>query len=138
MAKLFLPVFIAFSYLAVDNAFQIQPRIINGFKASVGQFPYFAHLLVNLTNQPNSSTGLVAVHGCGATLISDQWLLTAAHCLRSGGSLTAFLGTTTKDQENLDPGHLVITVDRDNFHIHPKYSEFENDIGLFEKCILTK
>lgn len=132
MSKLIVAISIALAYLTIGNAFNVQPRIINGFKANSGQFPYFAHLLIMEPRSSNLKANQALAKGCGATLISDQWLLTAAHCLATGKNLTAYLGTTTRAPDHLDPGHLVISVDRNNFYIHPNFTEVWNDIALIK------
>lgn len=48
-------------------------RIIGGVAASLGEWPWQASL--HFTN------GKKSTHVCGGTLIANQWVLTAAHCL---------------------------------------------------------
>lgn len=58
----------------------IEPRIVHGQKAAIGQFPYQASLRIVLTRR----------HFCGASIISSRFLLTAAHC-QSGLSRVVFM-----------------------------------------------
>lgn len=46
-------------------------RIIDGSPAQVGQIPWQIALFINL------GTGTVF---CGGSIISEEWILTAAHC----------------------------------------------------------
>nr|CAD7434112.1 unnamed protein product [Timema monikensis] len=50
---------------------EIKPRITNGVPAKLGQFPWQVAIMID-------SSAL-----CGGSLISDQWILTAAHCLKN-------------------------------------------------------
>lgn len=44
-------------------------RIVGGFRVDISQVPWQASLQ------------LEGSHKCGASIISDKWLLTAAHCV---------------------------------------------------------
>jgi secreted trypsin-like serine protease len=52
--------------LKVNN---VHGQLIDGQEAEIGQFPWQVMLLLNLVFQ------------CGGSLISDRWVLTAAHCV---------------------------------------------------------
>lgn len=61
-------------------------RIVNGMNASPNQFPHMVRLIIN---------GNII---CSASLISDLWVLTAAHCISSIKSATAYMGSIYVDK----------------------------------------
>lgn len=48
-----------------------KPRIVGGQEADVDEFPWQVSLHVKNT-----------AHVCGASIISEQWIVTAAHCVQ--------------------------------------------------------
>ena len=50
-----------------------QDRIVGGTEAKRNEFPWQAWLIISL--------GKGRYYSCGGSLISNQWILTAAHCV---------------------------------------------------------
>lgn len=92
-------------------------RIVNGFPASPGQFPYQVFL-----RGFNAGGGALA---CGGSLISNQWVLTAAHCITGVVRFEIPMGTI-----NFNSPEVMGT--STEFIIHPQYNpnNLNNDIGL--------
>lgn len=92
-------------------------RIVGGYDAELGQFLYQASLKVAET-----------LHLCGATIISQNYVVTAAHCLDSAYPeyVQVLVGTY-----NLLGGQAYEVA---QFIPHPEYDGFTmvNDIGLVE------
>lgn len=56
--------------------------IYNGHNASAGQFPYMAvQLQKNWRNDSDRMPPMLVSPACGAAILSDRVLLTAAHCV---------------------------------------------------------
>ena len=65
-----LSIFLLITFFGLSLS--IDPRIINGQNATMGQFPWQVTIR-EVYDQP-------ALHMCGGTIIDTWWVLTAAHC----------------------------------------------------------
>ncbi|XP_055529767.1 serine protease persephone-like [Wyeomyia smithii] len=115
--------------LACDQVPRIESRstfhIINGFQADDGEFPFMAALGYEIEDE-----GKGYEYRCGASLISDSFLLTAAHCIpKNSRPVVALLGALS-----LEPNNAGVLVRFKEFYPHPEYrsSRSYNDIGLIE------
>ncbi|XP_012253672.2 venom serine protease 34-like [Athalia rosae] len=99
-----------------------QTRIVGGVRAGVNEFPMVA-ALIDLSNR---------LLFCGSTIISEKYVLTAAHCLfrQQAGNIAVLVGdhdTSTGADTSASSIHQA-----SNIIIHPAYnSETQaNDIGI--------
>lgn len=105
----------------------LDTRIINGEKAIKNQYPFY----VKLTITEMKTFFLVATkHECGGTLISENTVLTAAHCLRFDNPIIIvrarcgyYDAGDTEDVQKYSSKENIV---------HEKYNRntLENDIGL--------
>ncbi|HEY5714980.1 MAG TPA: trypsin-like serine protease [Psychromonas sp.] len=110
--------------LAVSAA-EISTRIVGGEESALGQFPWAVSLKYSATQQ----------HFCGASLIGEQWVLTAAHCLVNSGISKSVLQITASVGE-YDLYSIPVTPAKqiEQFYIHPGYNSATqvNDIALLK------
>ncbi|XP_041473676.1 enteropeptidase-like [Lytechinus variegatus] len=98
-----------------------QPRIVGGVNAQEGEFPWMVYLYSVDYGQ-----------FCGATLISSDWVVTAAHCV---WGITDLLDSVIMGDLHLSihsEHHLAIAPD--DIFIHPEY----NDITMNADIALIK
>lgn len=125
VSSVFSIVLIVFAQFFVGQTFEIEPRIVRGYSGRTGQFPYFALLII----QPIAKPGYKSFSSrCGATLISDQWLITAAHCLDNAQKLAAHFGIS--QIVDSEPGHIIIPAGRENFYFPSQYMKTPHWIDM--------
>jgi len=79
---------------------------------------------------PYSWPWQVFLGGCGGTLVSNEWVLTAAHCAPGMKGSSIKLGVYNKTS-NAEPGETIIKVSE--VHVHPKYS---STLGNYDAALL--
>ena len=88
------------------------------------EFPWMVYLRVSFWSGDSAQ--------CGGTLISDRWILTAAHCLYGVVDVTAILGVhdVTTNSNNLFRQEFSTT----KWTVHPlrSYGQVEYDIALVQ------
>ncbi|XP_060534865.1 chymotrypsin-1-like [Cylas formicarius] len=97
-------------------------RIVAGSDASDGEFPYAVSIRYN------------NCHECGASIISDRWVLTAAHCIfLEYMNLSTILYGTIEADNCQEATSNTKRVKRAIIHeAYQNYSGHFNDIGLIE------
>ncbi|XP_055618622.1 serine protease persephone-like isoform X2 [Toxorhynchites rutilus septentrionalis] len=115
--------------LACDRVPPINNRltfhIIDGEEAEDGEFPFMAAL-----GYENEDDSRAYDYRCGASLISENFLVTAAHCIpQQSRPVVALLGTN-----HLGAGNAGVEVKIKTFYPHPEYrtSRSYHDIALLE------
>ncbi len=123
--------------LAPAQAFEVQPRIVGGCESATSAHPWMVALATKLAS--NNGTYEWTNSFCGATLVNERWVMTAAHCLSYMSSsvevdfapadLEVYIGTTRLDSGQ--GAHYAIS----EIHKHPNYNNpalFSNDIALLK------
>ncbi|KAJ8961659.1 hypothetical protein NQ318_021256 [Aromia moschata] len=77
--------------VAADAKPSIDQRIVGGFEARDKLFPYAAALFINKGESDENF--------CGGSIISENYILTAAHCAVIAREITVVMGTVELDTE---------------------------------------
>uniref|UniRef100_A0A3B5AEB4 pancreatic elastase II n=1 Tax=Stegastes partitus TaxID=144197 RepID=A0A3B5AEB4_9TELE len=98
-------------------------RVVGGDQARWHSWPW----QVSLQYQ----SGSYFYHTCGATLISSQWVLTAAHCIGSSRTYRAYLGKHNIKLSS-ESGSIAISPERIIVHEDWDSVKIQNDIALIK------
>ncbi|KAJ2214149.1 hypothetical protein EV179_003288 [Coemansia sp. RSA 487] len=98
--------------LGAEELGLLDKRIYKGYTMPSGQAPYAAHFMM--------TKGTNVEYLCGATFISPEYLVTAAHCLESGADpyKSSYVITIGYDSEDEGAQKQVKVI---NAYPHPKY-----------------
>ncbi|XP_053687664.1 brachyurin-like [Sabethes cyaneus] len=96
-------------------------RVTNGQEATLGQFPYQVALLSNFAG----GTGI-----CGATVLTNNYILTAAHCVQNAQGGTAIIGA--HDRTVNEASQQRIGFGASGIRIHEGYipTNIRNDVAV--------
>ena len=101
---------------------QVSPSIVGGEPAPLGAWPW--QVLLSVTTHAGSFL-------CGGSLVSDQWVLTAAHCIEKNGVMASPANITVRAgslQKN--SGGVLVGVSRVIKHDAYEPTTMDNDIAL--------
>lgn len=98
----------------------VSSRITGGSESAPHKYPWMAALFMH----QGSNT-----YFCGGTILNEEWILTAGHCVDGFDAIDVFLGAHNV-REASEEGRLEFAAA--DFFAHPEYnpSTIKNDIGL--------
>ena len=88
-----------------------QNQIINGSDANISDYPWQIAIWGSLGNGSYET--------CGGSVISDQWIITAAHCVYGNDPSSTFILTENSSFFSQNGGQYTV----DEYYVHPSYSD---------------
>ncbi|TNN27229.1 Testisin [Liparis tanakae] len=102
----------------------LNTRIVGGQDAKAGSWPWQVSMQIRVAGRQT--------HICGGSLITDQWVLTAAHCIvtQSLSSWILYLGRQTQTGSNIHEVNRNVS----QIIVHSDYNNslYNNDIALMK------
>ncbi|CAN2388025.1 Belongs to the peptidase S1 family, partial [Pristimantis euphronides] len=124
MKLVVLALCLAYAYsCGVPAVNPILSRVVGGIDVRPNSWPW------QISLQYQASSGAWG-HTCGGTLIADNWVVTAAHCISSGRVYRVFVGKHNLKED--EEGSAAITPEK--IIVHEKWNSFFilNDIALIK------
>lgn len=102
----------------LSNIFFAQSYITGGYPVNISEVPYQVSLQWN------------GKHGCGGSIINNQWIVTAAHCFDYGAPDKVKVGLT--DLHKSTSNTQIFSIE--DYIIHPNFEKqtLNNDIALIK------
>uniref|UniRef100_A0AAR2KZB0 Peptidase S1 domain-containing protein n=2 Tax=Pygocentrus nattereri TaxID=42514 RepID=A0AAR2KZB0_PYGNA len=98
----------------LGHSASINVGIVNGTEAEPHSRPYMVSLQEN------------GKHECGGFLVSENFVMSAAHCWKNGVNLTVVIGAHDLDNYNY------FRIPVKFYHVYPGYRRLKNDIMLLQ------
>lgn len=110
------------AYRTIGGKVNAASRVTGGAIATSNQFPYQAALVITLPSEQSF---------CGGSLISNNFVLTAAHCLDTATMATVLFGAHDVSLPSESTRAIQLIMPR-NFNMHENYNstQYQNDIAL--------
>ncbi|GMT17949.1 hypothetical protein PFISCL1PPCAC_9246, partial [Pristionchus fissidentatus] len=106
---------------------------IGGNKVNMGKWPWQVLLrIIHPTFNTTSMAIEIRESRCGGTVISDRWILSAAHCIQPMSKIVIYSGIMHENRSEADSTEKKVISFVETIITHPNYVNLTNDIALLK------